>query len=299
MTLTKSLLNWAFNSTSAIDNAMNGTSTKNVPLPGHCFAGIAAPGDGVTALPRPKVKRVATEPPYLVDAQQALLDSLQALTEIGHARLAAEQTFSSAMTAENGQRVVFFRRRWGMAELVVADKSAALGDAYAKAGGQDATVTADDWHTYCQRLKTTGFTAEERSDAHAVGLTDPEIDAILAQKRQLTDADSADPGRYRRDARTQRGDARHRYGLCAPARALGRGRADGVEGRGYRFCKRMSAVVAWRRTTSASASARARDSASHRTSDASRVSKKRAVAGSNRYCGTCCGNLEEARCRGY
>jgi len=121
----------------------------------------------------------------------SLLANLRAaqisLDRFGGAMQAGDATWVS----RQGLAYVYFKRQAGEAMLSVADRLDAVVQALHDEGIQDVIVTEETLRAYQQRLRSQGFSADEIQAAHAIGLTDEELAALLQQRLAFDPAEGA------------------------------------------------------------------------------------------------------------
>lgn len=121
-------------------------------------------------------------------AANALMEAAMDLTSKYRAAQLSLERYSGAAEAQDltwasqqAAALVYYKKESGKAMLTVADRLAALVQQIQSEGITDITVSATALITYQDRLRTQGWTTEEKQAAYSVGLTDEDLAAILQE----------------------------------------------------------------------------------------------------------------------
>jgi hypothetical protein len=121
-------------------------------------------------------------------AANALMEAAMEMTAKYRAAQLSLERYSGAAEAQNlawasqqAAALVYYKKESGKAMLTVADRLAALVQQIQSEGITDMTVTSAVLQTYQDRLRTQGWTAEEKQAAYSVGLTDEDLAVFLQE----------------------------------------------------------------------------------------------------------------------
>lgn len=98
----------------------------------------------------------------------------------------ANQAGDTVWGWRQGEALMYYKREAGTAMLTVADRLDAMINEFRNEGVQDFVVVPEMVREYQAQLRTTGFSAEDLQAAHAIKLTDQEIEGIK-QRRIASD----------------------------------------------------------------------------------------------------------------
>ncbi len=179
-----SYFDWLFGTASEISQALGGDPPRDDFRTIATLESISMDGSWGEDVPPARAAAL--------DALKTALEDLVAKLRAGQVSVdrlgGAVQAGDEEWTQKQGAVLLRYKRDAGAAMIVVADRLDALLDELQAEGLNDIIITADAYRAYQQRLRAEGFTAEEIAAAHAVGLTDEQIQAAL-QERLAADPD--------------------------------------------------------------------------------------------------------------
>ncbi|NLO04740.1 MAG: hypothetical protein GX131_02805 [candidate division WS1 bacterium] len=122
-------------------------------------------------------------------AVQALTDTIARNLAVVRAANVTEDRLGGAMEAGNdewttrqAQVLVDYKRQAGLGMMEMAERIDDVLQALRNAGVDELIITPAAVEAYQQRLRTEGFDAQERQAAQILGITDEELDAMLAER---------------------------------------------------------------------------------------------------------------------
>jgi hypothetical protein len=132
-------------------------------------------------------------------AINALVDALLDVQANGDAAVVSLDRYGGATEAkelmwasQQAAALLYYERQLGTAMITVADRLDAFRQVLDDEGVPDAVLTADDLRAYQDRLRTQGFTADEITAAHLLGLSNAQIEA--ARQAQIAADPAAEAG---------------------------------------------------------------------------------------------------------
>jgi hypothetical protein len=175
---------WMKNTTSTISKSLGGDPPRqdyrSIPSPTLLNLPPDQPGGEISAARAAAINAVTEA----FDAMNSNgLAAAITLDRYGGAAAANNLEWSSLQAAS----LIYYKEEMGQALLTAAQRLDELLQVVISEGDTSVMVTADEIRAYQDRLRTSGYTAEEISDAKTAGLTDADIEA----SRQ--DAIAADP----------------------------------------------------------------------------------------------------------
>jgi hypothetical protein len=168
-------IGWDLNTAEKISNALNGDPPRQdytqIDLPVKLTLPPIQPGPGIS--------------PAYADALNQLDDALAwanaygtasttALDRAGGASAAGDLQWNSTQTGV----MLEYNKLMGTEIITAAMKIDNLINVLGNEGIHSVIITSEDVVTMQQKLSTNGFSTQEKADAHAVGLTDADIDSL-------------------------------------------------------------------------------------------------------------------------
>ena len=177
------LTSWQFDTMEAISRALG------FDPPRQDYTIIAE----ATRTPLPAMPRAPGTSDELFAAQVALAEAMAEAVAVGEAAAISLDRYGGAAAAGNlewsavqASSLLHYRKLLGQAAIVAAERMAAVRGVIEREGGSEAGPTAEEVASAQAAVRADGFAQEQIDAAHAIGLTDEEIEA--ARQRLLNTA---------------------------------------------------------------------------------------------------------------
>lgn len=168
------LTGWMYDKAAQISKALGGDP------PRQDFKIIAEP----VRNPLPTMPRTAGESDALFAAQVALTEALAEAIAVGDAATISFDRYGGAAAASDlewasvqAASLLHYRKLFGQAAIVAGDRMAALRTVIEREGGADAGLTSEQASAGLAEVRARGFGQEQIDAAHALGLSDDDIEA--------------------------------------------------------------------------------------------------------------------------
>ncbi len=170
---------WVKNSASKISKSLGGDPPRQdytvIAQPVKPNIPSVQPGQGVSQ--------------QRADALNAVNAALEDVVGYGNAATITLDRYGGAASADDlewsslqANALVYYKKQWGQALITYADKLDAYLHVLQTEGVMTIPITVQEFQSYQDRLRTSGFTSQEIADAKLVGLTDDDINEIKAEE---------------------------------------------------------------------------------------------------------------------
>jgi hypothetical protein len=168
------LTGWQFKQAAEISKGLGGDP------PRQDFTIIAEP----VRTPLPAVARMAGVSDEQFAAEVKLAEAMAELIAVGDAAIISFDRYGGAASANDlewasvqAASLLHYRKLYGEASIVAADRMAALRAVIDREGGADVGLTRQQASDALAEIRASGFSREQIDAAHALGLTDEAIEA--------------------------------------------------------------------------------------------------------------------------